>query len=146
MFMTRPSLTAVLFIVLSTSIILPKKTLISIFLTLTISAQVNVFTILPSIITFVLSLIPKLVIKVVLISNLLSIINPLTVIISISIRYISLVDPLPAIIPISIGLRKKLLNLVKIYIDKKKYSNCNNSFIFKLAIFHNICVKSRRST
>lgn len=33
---------------------------------------------------------------------------------------------------------KKLSNLVKIYIKGAKYNNRNNSFIFKLKIFHDI--------
>lgn len=41
---------------------------------------------------------------------------------------------------ISTGYGRELLNLAKNYIDDTKYSGHNNSFIFKLAIFHNICV------
>lgn len=33
-------------------------------------------------------------------------------------------------------------NLAKIYTNAIKYSNCNNSFIFVLAIFYNICFKA----
>lgn len=37
---------------------------------------------------------------------------------------------------------RKLLNLAKIYIIKTKYSNQNNSFMFKLAIFYDIFAKA----
>ena len=37
--------------------------------------------------------------------------------------------------------RRKLSNLVKIYIIMIKYSSRNNSFTFKLVFFHNICLK-----
>lgn len=43
---------------------------------------------------------------------------------------------------ISIGYNKKLLNLAKIHTEKIKYSGRNNSFIFKLAIFYDICLKA----
>lgn len=56
------------------------------------------------------------------IENLLSIINSLT--------------------KIGTGYNRKLSNLMKIYNDNIKYSGYNNSFIFKLAIFHNICFKT----
>lgn len=46
-----------------------------------------------------------------------------------------------AIITTSISYNKKLSNLVKTYINNIKYSNYNNSFIFKLTIFHNIYFK-----
>ena len=42
----------------------------------------------------------------------------------------------------SISYSRELSNLAKVYIDNKKYSGCNNSFIFKLTIFHNICLKA----
>lgn len=46
---------------------------------------------------------------------------------------------LPAtIFTTSISYSKKLSNLVKIYTEDIKYYGCNNSFIFKLAIFYNI--------
>lgn len=38
--------------------------------------------------------------------------------------------------------KKKLTNLAKIFINEVKYRNKNNSFIFKLTIFHNICAKA----
>lgn len=37
---------------------------------------------------------------------------------------------------------KEFFNLVKIYIEESKYNRENNSFIFKLAIFNNICSKA----
>lgn len=37
--------------------------------------------------------------------------------------------------------RQKLANFLKIHIDKVKYSNKNNSFLYKLIIFYNIYVK-----
>lgn len=43
---------------------------------------------------------------------------------------------------INIGYNRKLSNLGKIYINKVKYSNCNDSFIFKLIIFYNIYFKA----
>ena len=42
----------------------------------------------------------------------------------------------------SIGDGKKLSNLAKIYTNNAKYSNRNNSFIFKLAIFHDVCLRA----
>ncbi len=39
----------------------------------------------------------------------------------------------------SIGHSRELSNLAKIYTDEAKYSGRNNSFTFKLAIFHDIC-------
>ena len=47
-----------------------------------------------------------------------------------------------AIITTSIGNGKKLLNLAKIYTKKAKYSDWNDSFTFKLAIFYNICLRT----
>lgn len=38
---------------------------------------------------------------------------------------------------------KKLLNLATIYIDDTQYNGCNNSFTFKLAIFYNICLRTK---
>lgn len=49
------------------------------------------------------------------------------------------------IITFSINHSRELLNLAKIYIDNKKYSACNNTFIFKLAIFQNICSRANVS-
>lgn len=43
---------------------------------------------------------------------------------------------------ITISYSKELLNLIKTYINKEKYNGYNNSFIFKLAIFHNIYLKA----
>lgn len=43
-----------------------------------------------------------------------------------------------AIINCNTGHIKKLLNLAKININNAKYNGCNNSFIFKLAIFYHI--------
>lgn len=40
------------------------------------------------------------------------------------------------------GHKKELLNLAKIYIDNAKCSGYNDSFIFKLAIFYDICSKA----
>lgn len=39
---------------------------------------------------------------------------------------------------INIGHKKISSNIVKIYINKAKYSSCNNSFNFKLMIFYTI--------
>ena len=39
----------------------------------------------------------------------------------------------------SIGHGRELSNLAKIYTDDAKYSGRNDSFTFKLAIFHDIC-------
>ena len=36
---------------------------------------------------------------------------------------------------------KELSYLAKIYTDNRKYIGRNDSFIFKLAIFHNICLR-----
>lgn len=43
--------------------------------------------------------------------------------------------------PSSQEYRQKLINLAKIFIEAK-YSRENNSFSFKLTIFHNICAKT----
>ena len=40
------------------------------------------------------------------------------------------------------GQSKKLSNLAKIYTNDAKYSGRNNSFTFKLTIFHNICSRA----
>lgn len=42
-------------------------------------------------------------------------------------------------IMIILGYGREFFNLVKIYIEESKYNKENNSFIFKLAIFNNIC-------
>ncbi len=42
----------------------------------------------------------------------------------------------------STGHQRKLSNLAKIYTDDAKYSGRNNSFTFKLAIFHDICSRA----
>lgn len=42
----------------------------------------------------------------------------------------------------SIGHGRELSNLVKIYTNDRKYSGCNDNFIFKLAIFHDICSRA----
>lgn len=56
---------------------------------------------------------------------------------SISAAYI-----IPARLNTSMGHGKELLNLAKIYINNAKYSGHNDSFIFNLAIFHNICLRA----
>lgn len=43
---------------------------------------------------------------------------------------------------ISIGHSRELSNLAKIYTNDAKYSGCNDSFIFKLEIFHDICARA----
>lgn len=48
----------------------------------------------------------------------------------------------PVIITISVDYNKKLLNLVKIYIDNAKYSDCNDSFTSKLSTFHDTYSKA----
>lgn len=45
-------------------------------------------------------------------------------------------------ITISTGHDRELLNLAKIYTNDAKYSGCHDSFIFKLTIFHNICLRA----
>ena len=45
-------------------------------------------------------------------------------------------------IPSSQRYGRELANLAKIFIDKAKYSGENNSFSFKLTIFHDICPKA----
>ena len=47
-----------------------------------------------------------------------------------------------ATVTISISHGRELLNLVKIYTNDVKYSGSNNSFTFKLAIFHDIYFKA----
>lgn len=47
-----------------------------------------------------------------------------------------------AMIITNIEYNKKLSNLVKIYTDDAKYSSCNDRFIFKQAIFYDICSKA----
>ena len=42
----------------------------------------------------------------------------------------------------NIGHNRELSNLAKIYTNDAKYSDRNNSFIFKLAIFHDICLRA----
>lgn len=42
----------------------------------------------------------------------------------------------------SVGYCRKLSNLVKIYINDAKYSNHNDSFIFKSVIFYNIFLRA----
>ena len=42
----------------------------------------------------------------------------------------------------SVSHSRKLSNLAKIYTDDAKYSGRNDSLIFKLAIFHDICSKA----
>lgn len=55
-------------------------------------------------------------------------------------------NPPPAIsnsqIPASQGYGRELANLAKIYTDEAKYSDKNNSFSFKLIIFHDICARA----
>ncbi len=51
-------------------------------------------------------------------------------------------NPLMATITTSIGHDRELSNLAKIYINEAKYSGRNDSFTFKLAIFHDICSRS----
>lgn len=57
-------------------------------------------------------------------------------------NFLYTISPLAIIITTSTGYNKKLLNLAKIYTDDAKYSDYNNSFIFKLAMFHDICFKA----
>lgn len=47
-----------------------------------------------------------------------------------------------AMVTTSISHGKKLSDLAKIYTKDVKYSNSNDSFTFKLAIFYNICSKA----
>lgn len=47
-----------------------------------------------------------------------------------------------AIITSNTSYGKELSNLAKIYITNTKYSGCNNSFIFKLAIFRDIYLRA----
>ena len=42
----------------------------------------------------------------------------------------------------STGHGRELSNLAKIYINDAKYSGCNDSFIFKMAIFHHIYLRA----
>ena len=49
---------------------------------------------------------------------------------------------IPTILMTSLGHGRELSNLAKIYTNNKKYSDRNDSFIFKLAIFHNICLRA----
>ncbi len=57
-------------------------------------------------------------------------------------------NPSPAINPPAImstsstGYGRKLSNLAKIYTNDAKYNGCNDSFTFKLAIFHDICSRT----
>ncbi len=48
------------------------------------------------------------------------------------------ISPLAAMITTSTGHGRELSNLAKIYTNNAKYSGRNNSFTFKLAIFHDI--------
>ena len=50
--------------------------------------------------------------------------------------------PPAAMITTSIGHGRELSNLAKIYTDDAKYNGRNDSFIFKLAIFHDICSRA----
>ena len=43
--------------------------------------------------------------------------------------------------PSNQGYRQELANLAKMYTNKAKYSGKNNSFAFKLTIFHDICAR-----
>lgn len=45
-------------------------------------------------------------------------------------------------VAIGTGYNRKLTNLAKISINNAKYISCNNSFIFKLTIFQDICLKA----
>ena len=54
----------------------------------------------------------------------------------------SAVYTIPAMLNTSTGYGRELSNLAKIYIDNAKYSGRNDSFTFKLAIFHNICLRA----
>lgn len=49
---------------------------------------------------------------------------------------------LAGIVTNSIGHGKELLNLAKIYTNNTKYNGHNDSFTFKLAIFHDIYSKT----
>ena len=50
--------------------------------------------------------------------------------------------PHTATVTTSIGNNKELSNLAKIYTDDVKYSGHNDSFTFKLAIFHDTCLRA----
>lgn len=50
--------------------------------------------------------------------------------------------PSAASITINIGHGKELFNLAKIYTNNTKYCGGNNSFTFKLAVFHDICFRA----
>ena len=49
---------------------------------------------------------------------------------------------LTAIVTTIIGHSRELLNLAKIYVNNAKYYSYNDSFIFKLTIFHDVCLKA----
>lgn len=51
-------------------------------------------------------------------------------------------NPPVAMITASIGHSRELSKVAKIYTNKAKYSGCNDSFIFELAIFHDISSKA----
>ena len=51
-------------------------------------------------------------------------------------------NPQAVIITTSISHGKELSNLAKIYTNQAKYNGRNNSFTFKLAIFHDICSRA----
>ena len=51
-------------------------------------------------------------------------------------------QPPAATVTTSIGHGRELSNLAKIYTDEAKYSGRNDSFTFKLAIFHDICSRA----
>ena len=51
---------------------------------------------------------------------------------------------IPSAISIT-GHGQKFLNLAKLYINEANYSDKNNSFVFKITIFHNICAHANIS-
>lgn len=55
-------------------------------------------------------------------------------------------SPLPFTLPVSattvVGYGRELSNLAKLYTDEAKYSGEDDSFTFKLAIFHDICAQA----
>lgn len=60
-----------------------------------------------------------------------------------AVHHLSSASHLPiAMITTSVGHSIELSNLAKIYTNNAKYCGCIDSFIFKLVIFHNICLKT----
>lgn len=68
--------------------------------------------------------------------------QPLTKLVYLAVYQLSFTSQLStAMVNTSIYYSKKLSNLVKIPINNAKYNGRNDSFIFKLAIFHDICLR-----